>query len=87
MVTKYTPFRMCISCKERIEQNKLVRLQCKNREIVPYSYEGRSFYLCKDCLKNAKEDKLAKSLQRYCKTGKDKILKMVETHKEKIFNG
>lgn len=87
MITKHTPFRMCISCKERIEQNNLVRLQCKNRKIIPYSYEGRSFYLCKDCLKNTKEDKLAKLLQRYCKISKDKILKMVETHKEKIFNG
>ncbi len=87
MMTKDTPIRMCISCKERIKQSQLIRLQCKDGEIIKYSYKGRSFYLCKDCLNCAKEQKLVKSLQRYCKTDKDSILKMVETHKEKIFNG
>ena len=87
MIMKHTPFRMCISCKERIEQKKLVRLQCKNREIVSYSNRGRSFYICKDCINNIKTDKLAKQLQRYCKKDKNSIIQMVETYKEKIFNG
>jgi predicted RNA-binding protein YlxR (DUF448 family) len=77
---------MCISCRKRIEQKKLIRLQCIDKNIVVYTKKGRSFYICNDCL-NKKDDKLAKSLQRYCKTDKEKILKMVETYKEKVFNG
>ncbi len=87
MINKHIPFRMCISCKARIEQNNLIRLQCRDRKIIPYSHEGRSFYFCKDCLKNAKKEKLAKALQRYCKKDKNNLIKMVETYKEKIFNG
>jgi len=87
MTAKHIPFRMCISCRQRIEQNKMVRLQCKNREIIPYSKDGRSFYVCKDCFKDTKQDKLTRQLQRYCKKDKNSILKMIETFKEKIFNG
>ena len=87
MVDKHIPFRMCISCRGKIEQRKLIRLQCKDKNIIEYTNRGRSFYICKDCFKKSKNEKLAKSLQRYCKTDKEKILKMVEIHKEKIFNG
>ena len=87
MIKKHTPVRMCISCKERIEQDKLIRLQCINKEIIPYSQKGRSFYICKNCLSGKKNDKIVKSLLRYCKTDKKSISKMFETYKEKIFNG
>ena len=87
MVKKHTPVRMCISCKERLEQNRLIRLQCKNKKIITYSNEGRSFYICKNCLSSNKNDKIIKSLLRYCKTDKKSISNMFETYKEKIFNG
>lgn len=81
------PYRMCIVCRRKIEQKKLIRLQCKEKNIIAYTNIGRSFYICNDCFFKEKNDKLAKSLQRYCKTDKEKILKMVETYKEKVFNG
>ncbi len=71
---KHIPIRMCIACRSRISQRDLIRLQCIKKEIIVYSKRGRSFYICKKCLKNIKKDKLAKSLQRYCKIEKEQII-------------
>jgi len=46
---KNKPIRMCILCKDRLEKNKLLRLQYINQEIINYTYESRSFYLCYKC--------------------------------------
>ncbi len=54
---KNEPIRMCIVCRERKPQQKLLRLQEKNSSIFPYSGEGRSFYLCNGCRENEKKVK------------------------------
>ncbi len=72
---------MCIVCRGREEQSKLLRLQCKEQRIVPFEGEGRSFYLCANCLDNKK---LSKALARICKTTPSEALKML---KEIIDNG
>ncbi len=58
--------RMCIGCKSRNLQTDLIRLQCKNRELISYTNLGRSFYICKECF-DAKDKKLLKALSRVCK--------------------
>ncbi len=50
MREKKEPIRMCIICRKRIEQKKLLRLQEKDKRVVLYQGSGRSFYLCKDCI-------------------------------------
>ena len=52
--TIHQPIRMCISCRRREPQKKLIRLQAKDAVLIRYSGAGRSFYLCKECLKNDK---------------------------------
>ncbi|WP_349636714.1 MULTISPECIES: DUF448 domain-containing protein [Sulfurimonadaceae] len=60
------PVRMCVSCRKREAQNQLLRLQCAERSLRPYSGTGRSFYLCPECF-TAKQT--AKALARQCKSG------------------
>ncbi len=45
---------MCISCRTRESQNDLIRLQLKDRHVIPFCGAGRSFYLCPSCASNAK---------------------------------
>ena len=53
---KNEPIRMCIACRERDLQKKLIRLQQdSNNSIIPYSGKGRSFYLCTVCSKDEKK--------------------------------
>ncbi len=67
----HQPTRMCLSCRERNEQQNLLRLQCKDGEISSFSGVGRSFYLCQNCLKEDK--KILRALMRECRGGdKDK---------------
>jgi len=54
---KNEPIRMCIACRERDLQKKLIRLQQDNNTIFPYTGQGRSFYLCSVCSKNEKKIK------------------------------
>jgi predicted RNA-binding protein YlxR (DUF448 family) len=66
------PLRMCISCRQRETQAKLIRLQCENAQLSLFKGNGRSFYLCKLCLENQK--KVLKALMRQCKSpDKDKF--------------
>ncbi|WP_455756590.1 hypothetical protein [Sulfurimonas sp.] len=67
------PIRMCISCRDRHQQNTLVRLQCKDGSLECFNGSGRSFYICRTCMIN--EKKIIKSLMRQCKSGeKDKLI-------------
>jgi len=79
------PLRMCISCRQRDIQNKLIRLQCENAQLSLFRGNGRSFYLCKVCLTDQK--KVLRALMRQCKSGdKDKfsnILKEIITDDRK----
>lgn len=69
----YLPTRMCISCRERVAQNNLLRLQCIDGSIEVFQKNGRSFYLCDNCL--CQEKKVIKALMRQCKSGdKDKFM-------------
>ena len=45
---------MCISCRNRESQNDLIRLQLRDGDVVPFSGQGRSFYLCSACAINTK---------------------------------
>jgi predicted RNA-binding protein YlxR (DUF448 family) len=45
---------MCILCRKRFEQRLLFRLQRAGNNIVQYAGSGRSFYLCKECIKSPK---------------------------------
>lgn len=43
---------MCIICRDRFEQNRLIRLQIKDGVLSEFTGFGRSFYLCKNCTKH-----------------------------------
>jgi len=55
---------MCVVCRNRLPQTNMLRLQCKNGELVRFDGDGRSFYLCKNCENSKKLDKIIK---RICK--------------------
>jgi len=63
---KHKPIRMCINCRIRFEKTKLLRLQCKNKNITSFSNKGRSFYLCQKCLETKKEA-IKKRIYKICK--------------------
>ena len=68
MAPKVTyPQRMCVACRERFEQRSLLRLQCKQQQLLVFSGFGRSFYLCYECIEN--EKKATRALARACKSG------------------
>jgi predicted RNA-binding protein YlxR (DUF448 family) len=60
------PIRMCINCRTRALQTDLIRLQCKDKELMNYTNFGRSFYICHTCFEQ-KDKKLLKALSRACK--------------------
>jgi predicted RNA-binding protein YlxR (DUF448 family) len=72
------PERMCISCRSRNLQSSMVRLQYIDSEIVPYSFSGRSFYICLECIVD--EKRLHKALSRHCRTNisKEQMSKLKE---------
>ncbi len=65
--------RMCVHCRVRFAQNELYRLQyiqqspIAQKKIMLYSGQGRSFYLCCECVSHRK---VAHSLCRVCKVDK-----------------
>ena len=63
----HKPVRMCTSCRERDFQDELVRLQCQEGSLEFFSGNGRSFYICKNCL--SQEKKALKAVMRQCKSG------------------
>ncbi|MEA2098811.1 MAG: hypothetical protein U9P72_01635 [Campylobacterota bacterium] len=69
----HQPTRMCISCRVREIQNKLLRLQHIDGSLESFGGKGRSFYICENCL--AQEKKLSKALMRQCRSGdKNKLM-------------
>ena len=63
------PIRMCINCRNRIQQSSLIRLQCIDRKLTPFTNRGRSFYICRDC---SKKDTTVKKILRLCGNPKSK---------------
>ena len=61
------PVRMCIGCKGRFLQNKLLRLQYKESKLLVFSGKGRSFYLCREC---GYSNKTLNALIKICKVDK-----------------
>ena len=64
----HVPIRMCIQCRERMEQTDLIRFQCKEKQVQMFDGVGRSLYVCSTCIDNPK---LIKQLIGRCKSGKD----------------
>ncbi|NLU33486.1 MAG: DUF448 domain-containing protein [Wolinella succinogenes] len=58
------PIRMCVHCKGRFSKHDLLRLQYIQNSLIPYTGNGRSFYLCKGCIE---QEKVLDSL---CRVGK-----------------
>lgn len=54
------PIRMCIGCRGRFKQIDLIRLQFKEAKVVEYTGLGRSFYICKECIKRHSKSLLKK---------------------------
>jgi predicted RNA-binding protein YlxR (DUF448 family) len=63
------PVRMCIVCKERFLQKVLLRLQCKNGQLIEFSGVGRSFYICKNCITSKK---VINYISKKCNVSKEK---------------
>ncbi len=59
------PIRTCVSCRKAKVQKELIRFQCINKNLTAFSGNGRSFYLCNDCVEN--KTKCEKALFRQCK--------------------
>jgi len=81
---KNEPIRMCVICRARKLQKELIRLQHKNSSIIPYSGQGRSFYLCSACSSN---DKKVRSLIKRFKLSQKAQERLIEYLKEINSNG
>jgi len=75
------PIRMCIACRSRHPQSTLVRLRQDGKEVIAFNGEGRSFYLCLNCVKNEKK---VKGLVKRFKQNSEQFTKLL---KELIDNG
>jgi len=64
--------RTCVVCRDKVAQNLLNRLQCKDNQLTLFTGVGRSFYICNSCLND--EKRLKKSLFRQCKNKDDKYI-------------
>jgi len=84
------PIRTCVCCRVKLEQTKMLRLMCKDKKLISFNGNGRSFYICDDCISiiehsqsNQKDyKKIEKALFRECKNKDDYIgqLKEILTH-------
>jgi predicted RNA-binding protein YlxR (DUF448 family) len=73
---KHKPVRMCIVCRKRLFQNELKRFQCRQNRLTPFTGEGRSYYVCSECIN---DKKLVNYISKLCKITKEKA-------KEEIFH-
>jgi len=78
---KTQPIRMCISCRSRHPQNRLIRLKLEGRDVIAHNGNGRSFYLCDECSANEKK---IKGLTKRFKQNEERFVKLL---KELINNG
>ena len=79
---KRTPIRMCIVCRGRFEQDKLLRLQYIDGELVRHTKIGRSFYICRECMGSKN---LTKKLSSFLKIPKTETEHICEKLKETAF--
>jgi predicted RNA-binding protein YlxR (DUF448 family) len=71
---KSQPIRMCIACRSRYPQKSLIRLKQNGKEIVAFDGIGRSFYLCKECVK---DEKKIKGLAKRFKQDKEQLARLL----------
>jgi predicted RNA-binding protein YlxR (DUF448 family) len=106
---KHEPIRMCVSCKNRQFKKDLSRFQCANTNSESQHYlisyknneniiNGRSFYICQDCLDSYSNNKIkfqkqfVNSIMRTCnknkqnKIHKNRLDELILHFKEIIFN-
>ncbi|NQY95338.1 MAG: DUF448 domain-containing protein [Campylobacteraceae bacterium] len=79
---------MCITCRQRTGKSELLRLQCQDKKLVLFNGDGRSFYICHECIRfgilehndqtNRLEKKIKNSLNRECKSREDYIFQLKE---------
>jgi predicted RNA-binding protein YlxR (DUF448 family) len=69
------PIRMCVSCRCREAQTRLLRLKLEGKEVVAYQGNGRSFYLCSVCSRNQKK---IKGLSKRFGVDEEQFLKLLE---------
>jgi predicted RNA-binding protein YlxR (DUF448 family) len=66
---KSQPIRMCITCRSRYPQNSLIRLKLSGNSVSAFNGIGRSFYVCRTCVKSEKKVKgLAKRFKQEFET-------------------
>ncbi|WP_095273708.1 DUF448 domain-containing protein [Helicobacter sp. 11S03491-1] len=71
--------RMCICCRKRLIQNELLRFKIEHVKIKLFDGNGRSFYICKECMSS---DKIIGSLAKLKNAPKDKNI--IKEHIEEI---
>ncbi len=58
------PVRMCVSCRVRASKGELNKFGFKGEKVIKNNLLGRSFYICNECLTQAKtREKLAKKMK------------------------
>lgn len=57
---KSNPIRTCVACRIKLAQNLLNRYRARNGGIELGAGDGRSFYICDECLK--KDEKILKKI-------------------------
>jgi predicted RNA-binding protein YlxR (DUF448 family) len=72
-----TPIRSCVVCRDKQPQKILLRVQCIEKKLSPFTGHGRSFYICSHCV-NSDEKKLQKALNRHCRNNDDYIVQLKE---------
>lgn len=77
--------RTCVFCRNKSEQNELLRLRCEDKKLVLYKNYGRSFYICEDCIKKVQSNisdkenkKIQKALCRECKNKDNYVVQLKE---------
>ena len=78
---KSQPIRMCIACRSRHPQNTLIRLKQTGNNVLVYDGQGRSFYLCLDCVKNEKK---VKGLVKRFKQDAERFVKLLTKLASKV---
>ncbi|WP_236618674.1 DUF448 domain-containing protein [Lebetimonas sp. JH292] len=68
--------RMCVACRKREKQSNLYRLQCINNELIKFTGNGRSFYVCEKCI-NSK--KFVRYISKLCHFNKDEAKQKILT--------
>ena len=84
------PIRTCVICRSKNSQNDMFRLKCEDKKLVPFNNNGRSFYICYDCIAKLEDSqinqkdykKIEKALFAQCRNKDDYIgqLKEILTH-------